>query len=180
MRWPAYFIFAYLMLGLQVGVSHYIALWGAAPNLGLIAVIFIALNARRESALLGCFFIGLLQDLLTEQQPGLYALSYGLAALLATAIAQRDTRAHPLVHAALALAGSLITAIILLLHSRLHPAAPALTDLKISAARISPRLEAVRALYTVIVAPVVLFGMNALREVFDFKPARRKMYRKSR
>ena len=49
MRWPVYFIFAYLMLGLQVGMSRFVAFHETAANLGLIAVLFIAFQyASRE------------------------------------------------------------------------------------------------------------------------------------
>ena len=55
MRWLSWFILAYLALGLQSGLGSYIAWEGVPPNLVLIAVIFVALNAPREPALLGSF-----------------------------------------------------------------------------------------------------------------------------
>src|ERR1700749_2562039 len=81
MRWLTYFILAYLTLGLQIGLAGHIALGGARPNLVLLAVIFIAINAPRDAALLGCFVLGLLQDLTTQQPLGIFALSYGLVAM---------------------------------------------------------------------------------------------------
>src|SRR2546429_9086475 len=62
MRWLAYFIFAYLVLALQIGLAPYLAYQGAAPNFVLLAVVFIAINAPRDAAPLGCFSPGVLQD----------------------------------------------------------------------------------------------------------------------
>src|SRR5947209_11686266 len=120
MRWPMFFILAYIAVGLQVGLSPHVAYHGAAPNLVLLAVVFLAMNASRDAALLACFILGVLQDLLTQQQPGLFALSYGLIALFIVGAQQAVYREHPLTHFSLALAGGLITASILLLHGWIY------------------------------------------------------------
>jgi len=54
-RGVAYVILAYLSLGVQIGLSGFIRVGGAPPNLVLIAALLIALNAPKEPALLGCF-----------------------------------------------------------------------------------------------------------------------------
>src|SRR5690349_6692345 len=113
MRWLPYFILAYVTLGLQIGLGEYLSWHGARPNLVLVAVLFVALHAPRDAALLGCFSLGLLQDLLSQHPPGLYALSYGLVAMLAVGLQHVVDRDHPLTHAGLALAGGLITAVVL-------------------------------------------------------------------
>ena len=41
MRWLTYFILAYVIVGLQIGLGDYVRYQGAAPNLVLLAVIFI-------------------------------------------------------------------------------------------------------------------------------------------
>src|SRR5947209_11369077 len=105
MRWLAYFIFAYVVLALQIGLAPYLAYQGAAPNFVLLAVVFIAINAPRDAALLGSFSLGVLQDLLTQQTPGLFALSYGLLALAAVGMQHVVYREHPLTHFSVALAG---------------------------------------------------------------------------
>src|SRR5579884_3280045 len=110
MRWPMYFILAYLSVALQVGLTPHLAYHGAAPNLVLLAAVFIAMHAPRDAALLGCFGLGVLQDLLTQQPPGLFALSYGLMALFIVGAQQAVYREHPLTHFSLALAGGLIAA----------------------------------------------------------------------
>src|SRR2546423_9592669 len=121
MRWPIYYILGYLALGLQVGISGYARIAGAPPNLILLCVLFIALNAPRDPALLGCFGLGLMQDLLTQQAMGLYALSYGLLALLVVGLNQLLQRDHPLTHVMLALLGSAICAAVIWTHGLVHP-----------------------------------------------------------
>jgi rod shape-determining protein MreD len=176
MRWPFALILAYLMLGLQVGVSRYIAFHGAAPNLALIAVLFIALNMRRNGAMLVSFSVGFVQDLLSGQQLGLYAFSYGLVALTIVAAHRIWNRNHPLTYLVVALLGGSITAIVLLLHSLLRPAAPALGEGKdvLRAMRISAGVELTRLLYTVALAPFILFALQRGRNAFIPEQGRRK------
>jgi hypothetical protein len=105
MRWLAYVILAYVAVALQIGLGPFLRYKGAQPNLVLLAAVFIALNAPRDAALLGCFCLGLLQDLLTQQPPGLFALSYGLTAMVAVSVHQVIYREHPLTHFSVALFG---------------------------------------------------------------------------
>src|SRR6478609_6332561 len=124
MRGLAFTLLAYVALALQIGLGPYIEWQGARPNLVLLAAVFIGMNAPREPALLGCFVLGLVQDLLTGQALGVYALSYGLAALLVTGSAQVVYRDHPLAHLTLVLAAGVIAMFVALLSQRIHPAAP--------------------------------------------------------
>ena len=64
----------------------------------LLAVVFIAINAPRDAALLGCFVLGVMQDLVTQQTFGLHALSYGLTAFFIAGASQSIYREHPLTH----------------------------------------------------------------------------------
>jgi rod shape-determining protein MreD len=164
MRLLPYFILAYIMLGLQVGIGAFVSIHGAAPNLALLAVIFIALNAPRDAALLGGFGIGFVQDLLTAQQPGLYAFSYGLVAMLVVALQQAVSRNHVLAHFVLALVGGLITTFVLLIHGLFHHGG------------VSARVEFTRMLYTAILAPFVLFVLGRIRGAFAFQPGRKRKY----
>ena len=179
MRWFAYFILAYVAIAVQIGLGPYLRYRGAAPNLVLLAAVFIALNAPRDAALLGCFCMGLLQDLVSQQAPGLFALSYGLTAMLAVAAHQVVYREHPLSHFTLALVGGLITAAVLLLHAWIHPAAPkaiapdGVTGL--AAIRLSPGVEFTRVAYTAALAPVVIGLLQRSRRLFAFQPQRRKI-----
>ncbi len=175
MRWITYFILAYLTLGLQVGLAPYLRYQGASPNLVLLAVIFIAINAPRDAALLGAFALGVLQDLLTQQPPGLFALSYGLVGMFVVSTQQIVYREHPLTHVSLALIGGLMTTCVILLHGWIHPPAPRLMDLNVAAARISPGVEFTRVLYTAVLAPFVLGALQRVKRAFAFQPARRKI-----
>src|SRR5688500_15045938 len=112
MRWLPYFILAYVILGLQIGTGDYLSISRAYPNLVLLAVIFVATHAPRDSALLGAFSLGLLHDLLSANPPGLYAMSYGFVGMACIGASQAVYRESPAMHLMLALVGSLITAFI--------------------------------------------------------------------
>ena len=177
MRWLSYIFLAYVAIALQIGLSPFIAYNGAAPNLVLLAAIFIAVNAPRDPALLGCFVLGLLQDLVTQQQPGLFALSYGLVGLFVVGTQQVVYREHPLTHFSLALAGGLVTALVLLLHGWVHPPSPRLADGStiLPAIRPSATVELTRVLYTSILAPIVLGALQRMKRVFAFQQGRRRV-----
>ena len=178
MRWFAYFILAYFAVALQIGLAPYVRYNNAAPNLVLIAVVFIALNAPRDAALLGCFCLGVLQDLVTQQTPGLFALSYGLTGLVVFGAHQVVYREHPLTHFVMALVGGLITAVVLLLHGWIHPASPKVSvpgGPALPAIRLSAGTEFTRVAYTAVLAPIVIGLLQRVKKVFAFQPQRRKV-----
>lgn len=177
MRWLTYFILAYVVVAVQIAVSPFVAYHGAAPNLVLLAAIFIAVNASRDAALLGCFILGFLQDLVTHQQPGLFAFSYGLVALFVINTQQVVYREHPLTHFSLALAGGLIAACVLLLHGFIHAPGPRVADgpLMLPAIRLSPAVELTRVLYSALVAPVILGVLQRMKGLFAFQSVRKRM-----
>jgi rod shape-determining protein MreD len=164
LRWLTYFILAYLTLGLQIGLAAHIAIGGARPNLVLLAVIFIAINAPRDAALLGCFVLGCLQDLTTQQPLGIFALAYGLVAMFTISTQQIVYRGHPLTHFSLALVGSFLTDAVILLHGWVR------------GPRISPMLLFYSALYTAILAPIVLGVLHQLKKAFAFQTPRRTVH----
>jgi rod shape-determining protein MreD len=174
MRWLTYFILAYITLGLQVGAGPFIRYQGASPNLVLLAVIFIAMNAPRDAALFGALCLGLLQDFLTQQQPGLYAFSYGLVGMIIVGSHDVAYRGHFLTHISLALIGGLITMGVLLAHAWLHPAAtPRMENgIVLKAFRPSPGLEFIRVIYTAALSPIVLGILQQLKKKFGFQPVR--------
>src|SRR3954468_22143704 len=102
MRLPAYLILVYVTIGLQVGLGELLRVGGSKPDLVLLAVIFIAINAPRDAALLGAFGIGLAQDLLSLSPLGVYALAYSLVAMFTISTQELVYRAHPLTHFSLA------------------------------------------------------------------------------
>ena len=180
MRWFAYFILAYCALAVHVAVGPYVEWRGVAPNLVLLAAVYIAMNAPRERALLGCFCMGLLQDLLTGQPLGGYAFAYGLVGLFVVSAQQAVYRNHPLTHVSLALVGGLITAVVVLVSGFVHPPGPALVEggnVVTPAARPSVGGELLRVLYTALLAPFVLWGLNRLRRGFAFQGSYRKIRR---
>jgi rod shape-determining protein MreD len=161
MRTFAYLILAYIALGLQVGLTPFIRIGNGPPNLVLLAALFIALNAPKDAALLGCFALGLMQDLLTQQTLGLFALSYGLVAMTVLSAQQFLYRDHPLTHISVAFLGAMICAIVILLHGMIHPA---------------DRVELSRlfysGIYTTILSPIILGILQSIRKMFGFHPRR--------
>jgi rod shape-determining protein MreD len=163
MRWISYFILAYLAIGLQVGLREYIKYMDAAPDFVLLVVIFIALNAPRDAALLGCFALGVMQDLLTVQSLGLYALSYSLVGMFVLSTQQIVYREHPLTHFSLAMLSGLMTSAVLLIHGLIHPPREPVPQLFTG------------CLYTAILAPFVLGGLQRIKRLFGFQPMRRRV-----
>ena len=173
MRWLTYFILAYVVLGLQVGLAPYVAYQGAAPNLVLLAVVFIAINAPRDAALLGCFSLGVLQDLMTQQPLGLFALSYGVLGMLIVNTQGVVYREHPLTHVSLALIGGVVTSTLLLVHGWVYPPGP--RDGPLGPVRLSIATEFTRLLYTAVLALPVLWALQRMKRLFNFQPPRRKV-----
>jgi rod shape-determining protein MreD len=164
-RWPIYFILAYLAAGLQLGLGDYLSLAGARPNLMLIAAVFIAINAPRDAALLGCFALGVMQDLLTLDRLGLHGLAYGVFAMMASGQATGNIRTNAFAHFLFALVGGLVTAMVMLSYSRIHGPSRSIG------------VELWGALYTALLAPLVIWALNRLRSYFSFEPARRRYVR---
>jgi rod shape-determining protein MreD len=175
MRWLAYFILAYIVLGVQLGIGAHARVGGATPNLVLLAALFVAINAPRDVALLGCFAMGLMQDMLTTQTLGLYALSYGLVGLLVTSSQQVVLRGHPVAHALLGLSGAALTNLILLVHGWVHPPGPSMVidGHATSAMRVSFGVLFYGTIYTTMLAPVLLGVLQRIRGMFAFEPQRR-------
>jgi rod shape-determining protein MreD len=164
MRWLAYFILAYLTLGLQVGLRGQIDVGSASPNLVLLIVIFISINAPRDAALLGCFGLGVLQDLCTMQPLGVYAVSYGLIAMFTVSTQQVVYRGHPLTHFSLALVGSLMTSFIILLQGWIR-----------GPERVPFLVLFYSSLYTAVLAPLVLGALQRIRRAFSFQSPRKRV-----
>ena len=163
MRTLAYLILAYLALGVQVGLVPFLRIGGAPPNFVLLAALFIALNAPRDSALLGCFGLGLMQDLLTQQTLGLYALSYGLVAMFVMGTHQLLYRDHPLTHVLVAFAAGILVAAVFLIYSvfRLPP------EQRFDLGRLVMSI-----LYTTVLSPFVLGFLQRVRKMFGFQSRR--------
>ena len=166
MRWPAYFLLAYVMVGVQIGVGAYAQVRGVGPDLVLLVVVFVALHAPRAEAVVGGLLLGGMQDLVTLQPLGLFAAAYGLTAAAVTRAAPDVRRGHPLTHVAMALGGGAITGVLLVVHDHVHPGS--------AAARVGPRVAAVSALYTAVLAPFVIGPLDRLNRLFGFGPPNRR------
>jgi rod shape-determining protein MreD len=161
MRFLSWFILAYVALGMQMGMGEFVRVRGGTPNVALLAVIFIALWAERDAALLACFCIGVMQDLTTLAPLGLYALSYSLVGLLVTGGHDVVDREHPATHVGLAFVGGVIVGIVLIAHGLWRgPRVP-----------LGPLFASV--LYSSILAPILLFVLQRMRRIFAFGSRRR-------
>ena len=157
MNWIAVAILAYAALGLQTGLGAFIR-WGAAqPSFALLAMVFIAINARPRLALLACFAIGALQDLATQRPLGLFAFSFGLAAFFVARAARSVNREHPLTHLWCALIAGAITALAIFARARLHGVGTPLSDAFSG------------VLYTALLAPVLIGALQRIKPLFAFR-----------
>jgi rod shape-determining protein MreD len=177
MRWLSYFILAYVTLALQAGIARAMQWNSVAPNFVLLAVVFIALNAPREVALLGCFLLGFMQDLTSQGTMGLFAFCYGLLAMLIFAVRQGVYRRHPLSHFVLALIGGVTTAIIIAIHGWLRPPMSPAAESGQKLATLRPAVLPLfyTAIYSAILAPLVIGGLQRLDGLFHFQSTRRRI-----
>jgi rod shape-determining protein MreD len=160
MRWTVFFIFAYVMIGLHIGLGGHWTLRGAAPNLGLLAAVFIALHASRQAALLGALMIGFLQDLATAQPLGVYAFSYALMAMLAVQVTGAVLRDSIAIQSGMTLVGGLIVTVGVLVRAMFHGLEGSTAALLLSAA------------YSTILAVPILWILTRLKGPFAFNPRR--------
>lgn len=171
MRLIPFLILAYVAIGMQLGLGSLLAFGGSPPNFVLLAVIFIAVQAPREPALLGCFALGLIHDLVSQHPLGLHALAYGLSAILIVSAQSAFQRDNPLAHVLLALASGIIVMVVILLNQRFKPAvAVAAAEAENALPPIGMRAGALiwGVIWTTILAPVVLWPLSHLRRPFGF------------
>jgi rod shape-determining protein MreD len=165
MRWLSFFILAYVALGLQTGLARAIQWDSATPNFVLIAVIFIAINAPRDAALLGAFILGALYDLTSQGILGLQAFCYALSAAMILPIARGLQRKHPATHFGLVLAAGLLTAIIVTFHGMIRPVTGSIRP------PVAPLFYS--AIYSAILAPLLLALLQRISKLFRFKRSSR-------
>lgn len=163
MRWIPYFILAYLAVGIHIGLSGYMNWRGASINIALLAAIFIAINAPKEAALIGCFALGAIQDLTTQQALGVCALSYGLIGYFAASVGAVAYRGHPATHFAVTLIGMLMYSAVVVIHGMIHGPRVAVSTLLLS------------SIYTAAVAPILIGILHRFRKVFSFQTPRRRV-----
>src|SRR5205823_9856644 len=165
MRWISYFILAYLIIAVQMALAGYLR-WGqASPNLVLPAAVFIAINARREHALIGAFGLGFLQDLFTQHPLGLYAFAYGLVGLFVVGTQPAVYRDHPLTHFFVTLLASMLVALVVLFNNWAYPI------LHSHSAQLSQPVLAIfsSALYTAAIAPILMCILGRTKHLFGFR-----------
>jgi rod shape-determining protein MreD len=176
MRWLTFLIAAYLLLGIQMALAGFALIGHYGLNLILPFAVFIIINAPREHALSGVFFLGLMQDMLCNQSFGLFAFSYSLAALFIIGTKPAIYRDHPITHTLLTLLVSILTSGILVFHgwvsSRLHP-----NDLSDSP---GAWVIFMGIMITSIAAPLLLYPIVRIKGIFGFRANRSPFFRSHR
>ena len=104
-----------------------------------------------------------MQDLATQQPPGLYALIYGLVGWVITSVQQVVYQDHPLTHAVLTLFGGLVMTVVLYLQGRLV------------GQRVGLSVLLGITIYSALLAPLLLWVLNRFRPLFGFELRRRRM-----
>ena len=170
MRWLPYFILAYIALGLQVGLRGFIEVRGATPNFPLLLIVFMGINARREPVLIASFLLGLMQDLFTQQPPGVWAIAYSLVGASVYSTQEIVYPKHPLTHFSLTLLGGILAGVVLTVHGWLYPLLHG-PEAGVGAAGTAG-VYAASALYSAILAPFVLGVLHRLRKAFAFAKRR--------
>jgi rod shape-determining protein MreD len=170
MRWLPYLILAYLFLGLQVGLNGFVEVRGATPNFVLLLVVFLGLNGAREPVLMGGFLLGLMQDLFTQQPLGTWAVAYSLVGASVWSTQEIVYPKHPLTHFCLTLLGGILAGVVLTVHGWLYPLIHG-HESGVGAAGMAGVYMA-SALYSAILAPIVLGVLQRLRKAFAFSRRR--------
>ena len=155
-------LLAYLVLAIQSGIAPFIDVGAATPNLLVPVVIFIALYASREPALIGVYVLGLMQDMLSQDPLGVYPIVYAFLAIVTRMTQPAIHREHPLTHLVLGLAGG-----------ALHGAILWLVSVRLGGQRYSFELIANSAIYTAITTPIILLLLIKSKRLFGFQPDRR-------
>ncbi len=161
MRFVPTILLAYLVLGIESGIAPFIGIKSATPNLLLPVVIFIALYAPRDAALLGTYVIGLMQDMLSQEPLGVHALVYGAVTFAVRLTQPTIHREHPMTHILLAVVGGGLQGVVLILVALRLPPRPPISMLMIS------------TLYTAALSPIILRVLHKMKRFFAFQPERK-------
>ena len=107
MRWLTFFVLAILAVSLQSTVANRLAWHGLRPDWVLVLVVFYALHARTDHAMLAGWVSGAIADLMTLERFGLVSLCYGVAAVLVCRVRDLLFTRHPLTHFTVTLGAAL-------------------------------------------------------------------------
>jgi len=97
-RWPSFLLLAVLGIAFQTVIAPSLEINHIRPDWMFVLAVHYALHAPWADGLLAAWVLGLLVDLSTQERLGLFAFSYGLAALGIVQIRDLVFRDHPLTH----------------------------------------------------------------------------------
>ena len=111
-------IIFYFLIGIgavifQSTVSEYFKAWiGARPDAMTLIVVYLGFQRGQETGLIGGFFLGLLQDVLSGGLPGSNALSKGLIGHATGGLRRNVSGREALFHALLVFFASIFNAVL--------------------------------------------------------------------
>lgn len=108
MRWVVITLLAVVFAVLQTTVVPRIEFLAARPDLPLAFVVALALHGRAPDAMLAAWFMGMLCDFTTLERPGLFSLSYVLAAGMTMFVREYVFRQQAFAQAATTLLAALL------------------------------------------------------------------------
>ncbi len=161
MRVLPFTILAAIALALQVSLAPAMRLTAARfqPQFLLIVALYVALYARAEVALIGCWVLGLLLDLSSITPMGGFAFAFGLVGLGIVSARASLFRDHPVSHFFLALVFGLLANEVVALREAVR------FGLRVELLVIQPLGTAV---YTALLAPYVMLLLNRFRRRMHF------------
>ena len=171
MHWIVFGILLYLTTVLQATVAPILAVHGVRPDLLSIVAAYYALTARKEDALIACWFIGLAADLTGlgyARHCGLGASSLAMGAISIAVVAIRE----------LTFRESVVTQLIFSFLMSFGLSLLTGLCLYISAANRPPAWDVVQsglygAVYTAIIAPYCQWGLRKMRNILGLPITRR-------
>jgi rod shape-determining protein MreD len=162
MRWLTFLIFAYLTVCVQFALSGTLGWADAAPNLVLLLAVFLALHAGIEAALVGCFLLGLLFDVVSPYGLGTHAVVFGVLGFIVYQLRAVMYREHPMTHLTL---GALIGfAYVMLLFFRQWLRSFVFDE----PSQLDFRSLMLGVLTTTLAAPIAIYFLRRVRRVFAF------------
>lgn len=130
MRWISFLILGACILILQSAVAPRLELFGMRPDWLLVFLLFYALHGSLPDVALAAWVLGACADLMTIERPGLLALTYTAAVLLAYSVREFLFRNRGATQFAVALVFSFVIQLAWMVYRRIcfHAAASMLHD----------------------------------------------------
>jgi cell shape-determining protein MreD len=178
MVWPVFFILGYTLVGIHVGAAGLLNLGGMSPNLVVAGVVLLCMWAPRDAAMLGSLLLGAMQDMVTEQPLGLWAFTYGLAAVVLTTLQPALQRGHLFTQVVFAVVCAGLSVLVLAVSGWLNPPGAELVEAGTvhRAVRLPVGKLLWQACLTVVAVPVLIWFFRPFHRLLGLPVVRRRRY----